>query len=182
MITWIVLLVIFFLVMSTEYYAWRTGVPTVASFRKVRGVMLDVLKRHHAEYKGSELYTIIDLGSGHGQLATLIARALPDAKVTGIEISFVAWFISYARRLLGGPANLQFKCVDFWPYDISKLDAVIIFLTSNLIERMAKKLRAELKPGALIISNECPLENGWEPIEILETGVFKVKVYVYKQA
>lgn len=181
MIVWLALLVIFFLVMSTEYFSWRTGVPTVASFRPTRSKIIDALKARAAAHKGSAPFSIIDLGSGHGQLAAQIARALPDAEVTGIEISFVAWAIACLRKIIFGPKNMTFKCIDFWPYDCSKADAIVLFLTPNVIDRISQKLLAELKPGAIVVSNECALSGGWEPVEIIDTGLYKVQIFVYRQ-
>lgn len=181
MIVWLILLVIFFLVMSTEYFSWRTGVPTVASFRPTRAKIIDALKTRAIAHKGSTPYSIIDLGSGHGQLAAQIARALPDATVTGIEISFVAWAIACIRKLIFGPKNMGFKCVDFWPYDCSKADAFVVFLTPNVIDRISQKLWAELKQGAIVVSNECALSGDWQPVEIIDTGLYKVQIFVYQQ-
>lgn len=181
MIIWYILLFIFFLVALTEWFTFRTGVPTIASFPPSRRKMIEVLTQHSNAHNETTPFTIIDLGSGNGQLANKIARALPKAKVTGIEISFVPWVISTLRQLVFGPRNLKFLRVDFWPYDCSKTDAVVVYLTGQIMERVSQKLRAELKPGALVITNEIPLQGDWEAKEIIETGLFNMKIYVYQQ-
>lgn len=179
MIVWYVLLFILALVAMTEFSTWRTGVPTVASFRPSRRKIIEALIKYGSP--ATSPCTIIDLGSGNGQLATKIARALPHASVTGIEISAVPWLISFLRRAVFGPGNLVFKRVDFWPYDCARTDAVVVYLTGPAIERVSHKLRAELKPGAIVITNEIPLQGDWQPIEIFETGFLNMKVYVYRQ-
>jgi trans-aconitate methyltransferase len=178
-IVWGILLLIITLVIATELSTFRTGVPTVASFSPSRRKIIEALTTYGAA--GSTPYTIIDLGSGNGQLATKIARAFPQTKVTGIEISLVPWCIASLRRTLFGPPNLEFKRENFWPYDCSQTDAIVAYLNGAVIGRVSEKLRKELKPGALVITNEIPLQGDWQPIETIETGFLKMKIYVYRQ-
>jgi SAM-dependent methyltransferase len=181
-IVWYVLIFILILVAATEWSTFRTGVPTLASFPPARRKMVEVLKKSYDAHTGTEPYNVIDLGSGNGQLATKIARTLPSARVTGIEISVVPWTISYLRNLVFGPANLVFRRVNFFPYDCSKADAIAVYLNPQIMERVSKKLRDELKTGAIVVANDCPLGGDWQPIETIDTGLFKMKVYVYQQA
>ena len=177
MIVWYILLVILILVGITEWSTFRTGVPTLASFPPSRRKMIEVLEK---EFAGRSI-EIIDLGSGNGQLATKIARALPNAQVTGIEISIVPWFISYLRRMVMGPSNVKFRRVNFFPFDCSKTDAVVVYLTGKVMEPVSAKLRKELKPGAIVLTNEIPLQGDWQPVEVIETGFLNMKIYVYRQ-
>jgi SAM-dependent methyltransferase len=181
MIIWYILAFILLLVAITELSTWRTGVPTVASFRPSRRKIIEALTKYSAAHTSPTPYTIIDLGSGNGQLASKVAKNLPQTEVTGIEISPVPWLLSYLRRAIFGPRNLKFLRVDFWPYDCSKTDAIIAYLTGPVITRVSEKLRKELKPGAIIITNEIPLQGDWKPLEIIETGFLKMKIYVYRQ-
>ncbi len=181
MIVWYLLLVVFFLIVWTEYSAFRTKVPTVASFPSTRKLMVEELRQDAAGHKGPGPYRVIDLGSGNGQLSQKIARALPDATVLGLEISPVPYFISWARQKLFGPANLAYKRVNFWPYDCSGCDAVTVFLTPAVIGRASDKLRRELKPGAIVLVNEECLRGDWTPVKTLNTGFFDIKVRLYRQ-
>ncbi len=176
---WFVLLIIFLAILSPEYFAWRTGVPTVASFRPARKKIIEILQKHFGSADTSP--TIIDLGSGNGQLTRQIALTLPKANVIGIEISFMPWLISKLRQLFFGPRNLHYQRVDFWSYDCGKVDAVVLFLTDNVLDRISQKLAKELKTGALVVSNECPLTGDWQPIETVDTGLFKCQIFVYQQ-
>lgn len=181
MIIWGILTVILVLVAATEYSTFRTGVPTLASFPPSRRKMIEVLSKHVDAHNGTAPYAIIDLGSGNGQLASKIALAFPNAEVTGIEISFVPWLISALRRLVLGPKNVRFRRIDFWTYDCSTTDGIVIYLTGKVMERVSAKLRTELKPGAIVLTNEIPLQGDWQPLEVIETGFLSMKVYVYQQ-
>ena len=177
MLLTLLLIVILIAFLSTEYYAFKTGVPTIASFPSARRKVLEVLQKH----MGAQTCTILDLGSGNGQLANKIARSFPTATVMGIEISLVPWLFSVLRQRLFGPANLTFLRMNFWTYDCSTTDIIIIFLTENIIDRVSTKLQQELKEGALIIANDTALRGKWAPIDTLNTGLFNMKIFVYRQ-
>ena len=181
MLIWSILLLILVLVGLTEFSTLRTGVPTVASFPPSRKKIVEVLRKDRATHGEAEPYRIVDLGSGNGQLATAIASALPDATVTGVEISVVPWAIASLRQKIFGPRNLEFRRQSFWPYDVSNADAVVLYLCNDVLPRISQKLRDELKPGTLVVINEIPLQGTWQPVETIETGFLKMKVYVYRQ-
>ena len=184
MIVSYVLLAILALVAMCEYFNRKTGVPTVASFPSARRKVAALLQKDCAARADRRPYHVIDLGSGGGHLCRAIARALPQAQVTGIELSYVPWRLSEMRRRLFGPANLAYKRADFWTQDCAQADAVVLFVTENIMERMAAKLRTELKPGTLVISNDTPLP-GWQLVEVLANkllGLFSSPIYVYRQS
>jgi SAM-dependent methyltransferase len=180
MIIWYILLVIISLVILTELFSVCTGVPTVASARASRRTMTEILKKRSAS-AGSNVFNIVDLGSGNGQLAARIAREIPKAKVTGIEISIVPWGISFLRQKIFGPENVEFRRQSFWNYDCSQADAVTVYLIGKVMERVSEKLQKELKPGAMVLSNEIPLRGDWQPVEVIETGFLGMKIFVYRQ-
>jgi len=180
-IIWYILAAILYVVLSCEYYAFKTGVPTLASFPSACRKIIDVLKKSIKTQSSEQAFTIVDLGSGSGYLTWKIARVIPKAHVIGIEISYFPWLRSVIRQRLFGPRNLKYKRLDFWEVDCSQVDAVIIYLTENIIERVGAKLRTELKKGALIIANDTALRGDWEPTETIDTGFFKMKIFVYYQ-
>jgi hypothetical protein len=167
--------------LSCEYYTLKTGVPTVASFPAARHKITGLLREHYAARAAGQTYTIIDLGSGGGQLCQKIARALPQAHVIGIELSYLPWLRSVLSQRLFGPRNARFLRVDFWSYNCAGADAVVLFLTGNILDRVSDKLRCELKPGAIIVTNDMKLSGGWTPIADDSAGLLKTPVLVYRQ-
>ncbi len=175
-----ILLTIFALFLSCEYYTWKTGVPTVASFPSARRQIIEILQKDFAAHTGGA-YNIIDLGSGSGELCWHIARALPRARVIGVELSFVPWLRAVINQRLLGPRNLEYRRADFWSYDCSHADVIVTYLTENIIERVGEKLRRELKPGAMIAANDTPLRGDWRSIETVPTGFLKMQIFIYRQ-
>lgn len=169
--------------LSYEYYERKTGVPTFPTMPNVRRQIIAYLKTEHTA-RGGGNYKILDLGSGSGQLAFGLARALKDAEVTGIELSYVPWLRSVLRQRLWGVKNLRYIREDFWPHDISGFDAVITYLPGTIMERVGDKLHKELKSGAIVIANGFHLRAGWEPVETSEHNFFvffKTKLFVYRK-
>ncbi len=183
MFFWYALGGVFLLIASCEYYAFKTGVPTVTSLPSIRKKMIALLKEEAASYKGEGVFSILDLGSGTGKLALEIGRALPQARVVGLEISWAPFLLSLLRcqiwRLFFGVKNVSYRRVNFWSYDASWADAVTVYMTAKVRARMAEKLKKELHPGVLVISNESHLP-GWEPIEVSGVGLLNLKVVVYR--
>ena len=180
----IVMTIILGITLTCCYYAYRVKVPTQVSFPRAQRKFVELLAADQASKEGRRTYTIVDLGSGGGQLCRRVARALPMAQVVGLELSPFPWLRSVLTRFALGPANLTFMRRNFWEYECGDADAVILFLHKRIMNRMGRKLHQELKAGTLIIVNEDRLEDGWNPVEILDNtilGVFSSKIYVYRQ-
>ena len=175
---------IILVVLSCEYYTFRTGVPTSASFPSAIRRIIDILKAEAPLRSASTPFTIIDLGSGNGQLTRKIALRLPDTHVTGIEISFMPWLFSFLVQKVLGPKNLEYRRINFFTHDCSKADAIVTYLTENIMDRVSLKLRKELKSGAIVIANDVWLTSDWTPVETHDNnllGLVTSKIYVYRQ-
>ncbi len=184
MILWFLIGVVLFLIATCELYTLKTGVPTVTSLPSIRKKMVAILKKEEARRGAQRPLTILDLGSGTGKLTLEIGRALPAAHVTGLEISITPFLISKIRRwlwrILWRVTNVDYKREDFWLYDLSSVDVVVLYINGAIRDRMAEKLKKELPSGALIISNETHLPN-WEPIKTQSAGLLKLKIVTYRQ-
>jgi SAM-dependent methyltransferase len=176
-------LLILFIPIAASYlfYLFKTGVPTFPTMPPMRNKMIEILSED-ARASASRPYTIVDLGSGSGQLSRAIALALPEAHVIGIELSPIPWLRSVLRQKLLGPANLEYKRVDFWTYDVSHTDALVNYLMESLMERVSEKLRRELKPGALVVASKFKLRGSWRPFASYDIGLpLPMTVRLYRQ-
>lgn len=166
---------------SYLYYHFKTGVPTFPTMPPMRKKMIEIL-REDARASASRPYTIVDLGSGSGQLSRAIALAMPEAHVIGIELSLVPWLRSVVWQNLFGPANVEYKRVNFWSYDVGHADALVTYLMESLMERVSEKLRGELKPGALVVASKFQLRGNWIPFTSYDIGLpLPMTVRLYRQ-
>src|SRR5262249_44423929 len=147
---------VFMLVWQGYVLLFNGGVPNIRTAPAIRKKLIDLLKQD-AEQKGKHPYTIIDLGSGNGLFTRQIARAMPEAKVIGLEFSpQQIWWSNFWKRW-HKLDNLEYKRADFFTYDMSQADAVVMYLVVYLMENIGKKLHADLKPGTLVTSNRFKL-------------------------
>lgn len=158
------------------FYAWNVyivlfnkGVPNIRTAPAIRKKIIELLKADFAARGQTKSpYIIYDLGSGNGLITREIARALPGAKVIGIEADALArrWanYFKDKQKI----ANLEYRDGNFYEADLSEAAAVVFYLTSMDMARMGEKLMRELAPGTLVTSNRFELSGGWKPTQTLD--------------
>jgi len=159
----------------------RPNVPTIATSTAGRHRIVELLKRETKGIQGKSC-TIVDLGSGRGQLARKIANALPYATVIGLEIGrFPCAQATFVQQWFG-PKNLSYSCSDFFEFDCSDVDVVYFYLSQRLAQEAGQKLFKELKPGSLVLSHTFPLLSEWTPKEtLIYHSPFKETIYLYQK-
>jgi hypothetical protein len=93
-----------------------------------------------------------DLGSGDGRV--VIALALRGAEAHGFEVNPALVLLArrnIRRASLQGRAFIHWK--SFWRANLSPFDAVTIFQGSFVMRRLEAKVKRELPPGALVVSD-----------------------------
>lgn len=163
---------IFTLIATCLYYDHKLKIPPAPTLPWVKRKILKALKKHLKKEK----VFIAELGSGWGGLSAAMARNFPKAGIQGFELSpFPYWFSKLRER-----RNLRFTRSDIFDQDLSEFDAVVYYLSPVVAERLSAKLKEELKPGTLIVSNAFQLP-GFEPVEVLETNIgVKINIYIYR--
>ncbi len=122
-----------------------------------------------------------ELGAGWGNLAFALARRFPAARVVAWEVSPVPFAFCWLRQRLLGPANLEARLGNFLERPLGSASAVTCYLHRDAMAQLAVKLRAELQPGAVVVTNTFALP-GWEP-EATETlrDLFATRVMRYRR-
>ncbi len=105
-----------------------------------------------------------DLGSGDGRLLVVAAREF-NAQATGVEIEPLRAFLSQViLTLLGLRHQTRVIRANIFEVDLKEADVVTLYLLPKALVRLAPQLRAQLKPGARIVTLTYPLPN-WEPTQ-----------------
>lgn len=105
----------------------------------------------------------VDLGCGDGRV--LLAMAMRGALATGYEVEPGRVELSLANvRNMGFSDRVVIYKKSFWEVDLSEFDLVTVYGVTRIMERLEKKLLAELKPGAKVVSNSFIFPN-WVPIQ-----------------
>ena len=92
-----------------------------------------------------------DLGAGLGGPTLRLARARPDAHVTGVEASPLPWLICRLRAI--GVRNARMRFGDLFAHPLEGYALVYAFLSPAPMPRLWEKARREMAPGSLLVSN-----------------------------
>lgn len=87
---------------------------------------------------------VYDLGSGDGRV--LVEAAKRGAKPVGVEMNPFLVLLCRLKKL-----NVRWQ--NLWNADISEAQVVFVYLLPHHMNKLERKLKKELKPGSLIVSN-----------------------------
>lgn len=125
--------------------AFVTGAPFVPSTKSASASMIRLANIQ----KGNVMY---DLGSGDGRLLFLAAKM--GATAIGVEINpFLVLFTNIKAFFSPFQKQVSARWQNFWKTDLTHADRVFVYLLPWKMQKLENKLRKELKPGALVISN-----------------------------
>lgn len=95
---------------------------------------------------------ILELGCGDGYFLRSAARN-HQIKGLGIDIHGLAILKGIILARLAGLKNIQFKRENLFKCDVSRANVIYLFLISDVLEKLAPKLKKECAPGTMIISH-----------------------------
>ena len=149
-----VLVVLFFVFVLDSLW----GGHDLPSSRRVIKHLIEAISQYNP--KAAILY---DLGCGRGTVALAINKKWPRLETRGLDNSAIRIFFARLKaRWLGRKVN--FKKQDFFQIDLRDADVVYAYLWHDLMPLLEKKLRNELKRGAMVITNTTKFPN-WQPVQ-----------------
>ncbi len=139
-------LVAFMIMLAVYWSAFRTQVPLYLSSNKVWQAL-------ESQLPNDRPFTFIDLGSGIGGVLTHLAKAHTHGQYHGVEYAPFPFVWSWLRIKLGKHKNCTVQWGSMWDSDLSQYDVVFAYLSPVPMERLWHKVRSEMHPGSLFISN-----------------------------
>ena len=120
----------------------------------------------------------VDLGCGDGRVLRAAKKAY-DVKTLGFEVNPIAWVSAKVLNILS--CRVVIKRENFWLHDFSGTSVVFCYLFPDIMERLAVKLKDELRPGAVVVSCNFPFPR-WNVHKTLKPGAgYKGDpVYIYR--
>jgi len=125
--------------------------------------------------------TLIDLGCGDAR-ALIAAAKLANVQCIGYEILPKA--LEEARKDIeaAGLSNrIEIIATDFLNADLSKADALVLYLTRFSLGKLSQKLEEELPKGTRIVTHDFDIP-GWKADQIIDFSskeAFLFTFYVY---
>lgn len=149
------------------------NLTTQVPWAKVPAVNLEKILAEINLPKNSLVY---DLGSGDGRFLFLAEKK--GLRAVGYELALYPYLKTIIRKFLVG-SKITTKNKDFFKTDLSKAEAIFIFLTASVMGKIGMKLKQNLKPGIKVISYGFKIP-GWPIVKILETSPSQTYIYLSK--
>lgn len=140
-------------------------IPLYLSNGQTANALLDIADQHHT-------CRMIDLGAGFGGVTRRFITKRPQIKAAGVENAPLTWLIGYLinRLLFHRTAHgIDWRYGTLWNIDLGEFDLVYAFLSPEPMPSLWQKAKAEMQPGALLVSNSFPVPDV-EPTSIVELG------------
>jgi len=167
MIFWFFILLLLIAGILTGYAAWK-GAPYVPTPMLAVEAAMDL-----AQIKKGEV--MMDLGTGDGRV--VVAAAKRGADVIGYELSPFMWIISKINLLVHGLKG-RMLLADGFNADFSKADVIFLFLMPKSVKKLSQKIRAEMHPGARIVTYVFGLPDCEPDKEVKPENCAKVQLYI----
>ena len=137
----------------------------------------DALDQLLAE-RGETPLRFTDLGAGIGSVLRPLAAARPESRFTGVENAPATWL--GGRFLTLALPNCDWRWGSLWQADLSNEDVVYAFLSPAPMAQLWQKVKTEMKPGSLFVSNSFAVPDV-TPDEIVEVDDGrKTQLYCYR--
>jgi SAM-dependent methyltransferase len=160
--------IIFFILAGCSIYTILTsGVP----WAKTPAGNIKKIFKEISLPKDSLIY---DLGAGDGRVLFIMEKL--GYRGIGYELSLYPYLKARFKKMISGSA-VKFKRQDFFKADLSRANAVFVFLVGKVMDRVGRQLKSELKKGTVVASYGFIIP-GWTEEKIIQTK--PSLTYVYK--
>jgi 16S rRNA A1518/A1519 N6-dimethyltransferase RsmA/KsgA/DIM1 with predicted DNA glycosylase/AP lyase activity len=147
------------------------------SSKKARKAMLQLV--HETEIEAGS-GAIFELGSGWGNLLIPLAKAYPQRKIVGYELSFIPWLSTIILKRILGLNNIQVLRQDFLQADLNSASLILCYLFPRGMLEVQSKLDTENGQLEYLVSNNFSLPSH-KPSKIIRLNdLYKSPVYLYK--
>ena len=120
---------------------------------------------------------LVDLGCGDGRVLRQAHKSY-QIRAIGYEVNLMAYVKACVLSLCS--KNIEIRHRNFWSANLSDADVVVCYLYPDVMKKLSAKLKANLKPGAVIVSCNFILP-GFKPSRILRPAgaLHSDPVYIY---
>jgi hypothetical protein len=158
--------VILFFVLCSIFYLAKTRVAYV----KTPAGNIDRILAEINLPKDSLIY---DLGCGDGTV--LFAAEKSGYQAIGYELSFYPYLKCLLRKIVKH-SSIKIYRKNFFQEDLSKANAIFVFLVDKVMAKTGEKLLSELKPRTMVVSYGFAIPR-WEVVKTINTSPSKTYIY-----
>jgi hypothetical protein len=118
----------------------------------------------------------VDLGAGIGSTLVPLSRLLPEWRFRGCENAPLTWLVGRLRCL--GSQSVDWRWGDLWQAPLADAEVVYAFLSPAPMAALWEKVRAEMRPGTLFVSNSFPVPDR-TPDQVIDLPGSTRRLYCY---
>lgn len=157
------------------FFLFKTRVPFVRTPHETWKTIIEQVPPQHG-------LRVTDIGCGDASMLFALEAARPDLRLDGYELAPWPYVLSRFKRWLK-KSKVQLYYRDFYTVDLSQYDVIFCFLIAGVMPKLEKKLRQELKPGAMVISYGFTFPS-WQPAQVIDNPSkrWRSKINIYKQS
>jgi hypothetical protein len=159
--------VLFVVLLLLLLFTWKNGVSPMPTSHKIRNVLLENLPELSTG-------TIIELGSGWGNLLFPLSKKYVDCSIIGFENSPIPYLFS---SFINHSKNLKIVRHDFFEQSLQEANLIVCYLFPASMEKLKDKLERELRPGTQVVSHTHEIPN-WKPKKTI--SVDSTLIYLYE--
>jgi len=126
-------------------------VPLYLSNRTTWAAISQMISAETVAQDRHDAPSFVELGCGLGGAIAYLSKAHPDWRFVGVENAPGPYLISRLRLI--GRSNAQVEFKSLWDVDFGDFDVAYAFLSPAPMPRLIARANAEMKAGALLISN-----------------------------
>ncbi|MCL1785664.1 MAG: class I SAM-dependent methyltransferase [Alphaproteobacteria bacterium] len=149
--------------------------PTLPSRKVMRKAILAEIRKIRPDAK-----TVIDIGSGLGGMAMLIAREFPKSNVAGVEFKILPFCFSWIIRFFRGPKNCRFIFGDATRFIKDKKFDIAVCYSGPWLMHAIEPYRNNFN---ILLSLDFPLPNTKpaQTIMLHKDSLGQHRIYVYER-
>ncbi|MBD3359422.1 MAG: hypothetical protein GF365_01805 [Candidatus Buchananbacteria bacterium] len=170
------LIILIFIFIEVYRVIFKGHAPYICSSNKL-------IKKIIKEINFKPNSVVYDLGCGDGRFLRQLKKH-KQIQGIGYEYFLMPYIIGQIYNLFS-KNKVKIKLKNFFKADLSQADYVFCYLITDEMAKLEKKLKQELKPGALVISNTFKFKN-WQPENFIvinekRKNALSNKLYIYKK-
>lgn len=105
---------------------------------------------------------LVDLGCARGRFATAMKKEFPAWNVRGVDASGFRLAIAAMRSIVRG-VQVRWEKADIFTASVADADVIYTYLWYDTMPPLEKKIWAQAKKGAIVITNTSKFPN-WKPV------------------
>jgi SAM-dependent methyltransferase len=121
---------------------------------------------------------VIDLGAGTGSVVCALAAMRRDIEVSGVENSPLPWAIGFLRT--AGRSNCRWTLGSLWKVPLAEYGVIYAFLSPAPMRSLWRKVKDEMRPGSLFVSNSFRVPDVEATAEIDVDDARGTRLYCYR--